>query len=66
MGMCTTFLYKLQFSYESSYRFLNLWSWKAVSEKSHASAALPPVDSEDLENSPQCPLHRTAGEPSNC
>jgi len=63
--MCTTFLYKLQLSCESRYSFLNLWSWRAVSDKRHASAALPPVDSEDLENSPQYPLHRRPCEPVN-
>jgi hypothetical protein len=63
--MCTTFLYKLQLSCESSCRLLNLWSWMAVSDKRHASVALPPVDSEDLENSPRYPLHRRLGEPVN-
>jgi len=63
--MCTTLLYELQLSCESSYSFLNLWSLMAVSDKRHASAALPPVDSEELENSPQYPFHMWSGEPVN-
>jgi hypothetical protein len=36
-----------------------------VSDKGHASAALPRVDLEDLENSPQYPLNRRPVEPVN-
>jgi hypothetical protein len=64
--MGTTVLYKPQPSCESkSYSFLNPWSWMEVSDMRHASAALPPVDSEELDNSPQHPLHRMLGKPVN-